>query len=311
MKLDIYSNEKKIGVCAYVECARPTTAVRRLRKAVEASKKMDNKEKALVLEWLEDEEIFMETLNGATHSDAGKDGFYAWAIELESVDEGYWYISVSVKKEAGIKKAEEAWEKEEATKEEAPREEEEEEEAEKEEATKEEKEELENVNVVENYSNGYHFYQVYAYTWRNKKEKGNVVVMQGDKEKIVKWLKERGIDTNKFPVLNDEEGENITPSAKLEIESNTHGIKARSYINCKDGITAVRSFKKAVIASNELSRQERFLLLQWVGDEDIFMDVLGDYEHAYAVDHGWGLDLIEINKGRWFISVYVRKNIEQ
>ena len=231
MKLDIYSNEKKIGVCAYVECVRPATAVRRLKKAVETSKKMDNKEKALVLEWLEDEEIFMETLNGATHSDAGKDGFYAWAIELESVDEGYWYISVSVKKEAGIKEAEEAWEKEEATKKEAEKEE----------------------------------------------------------------------------VSNDKEA----PSTQLEIESSTHSIKVRSYIDCEDNITAVRSFKKAIKTSNKLSDEERNSLLEWIRSEKEFLEILDGYEHAYEVNHKWAIDLIEVNKGRWFISLYARKIIKQ
>ena len=232
MKLDIYSNEKKIGVCAYVECVRPATAVRRLRKAVETSKKMSDKEKALVLEWVEDEEIFMETLNGATHSDAGKDGFYAWAIELESVDEGYWYISVSVKKEAGIKEAEEAWEKEEA-------------EATKKEAEKEE-------------------------------------------------------------VSNDKEA----PST-LNFYSRKKSIEVWEHVKCKDSVTTIRHLRKAVEISDKLPKEDRELLLELLGDEKRFLKVLNLHKRANGVNREWAIDLIEENKGRWFISVYIRKNGEQ
>lgn len=190
---------------------------------------------------------------------------------------------------------------------------------------KEEKEELENVNVVENYSNGHPFYQVYAYTWRNKKEKGNVVVMQGDKEKVMKWLKEKGIDINKFPVLNDGAGEaKKAPSAQseetkeaketpstLNFYSRKKSIEAWEHVKCKDGVTAIRHLRKAVENSDKMPDKDKKLLLEWLGDEKRFLEILDGYEHAYAVNHGWGIDLIEEIKGLWFISVYVRKNIEQ
>lgn len=95
MKLDIYSNEKKIGVCAYVKCVRPTTAVRRLRKAVETSDKLPNKDRKLLLQLLGDERRFLKVLN--LHKRANGIN-REWAIDLTEEDKGLWFISVYIRK---------------------------------------------------------------------------------------------------------------------------------------------------------------------------------------------------------------------
>ena len=65
MKLDIYrTGIDNVGVCGYVNCKRPKTAIRHLRKAVENSKKLTEEEKTAILEWVEDEDSFLETLYG-------------------------------------------------------------------------------------------------------------------------------------------------------------------------------------------------------------------------------------------------------
>lgn len=121
MKLDIYRTRiDNIGVCGYVNCKRPKTAIRHLRKAVENSKELTEEEKTAILEWVEDEDSFLETLYGmgnGTHADSGKEDGHTWVIELEEVLEGYYYISVKVK--TAHKEAEEEEEEEEATKKEA------------------------------------------------------------------------------------------------------------------------------------------------------------------------------------------------
>lgn len=109
MKLEIYRSERKefnmIGACAYVECAKPVTAIRRLAKAVRESKRLNDNERYALLSWLDDEEGFIDTLagwsNDGKHADAGKDEDYCWSIDLEKVEDGYWYVSVSTFIEKG------------------------------------------------------------------------------------------------------------------------------------------------------------------------------------------------------------------
>ena len=96
MKLEIYRRElneyNMVGACGYVVNAkRPTTAVRRFTKAVKESNKLNEAEKKRIIEFVEDEKTFIETLDGKTH--VGETNEYS--LDLEEIEDGYWYVSVS------------------------------------------------------------------------------------------------------------------------------------------------------------------------------------------------------------------------
>lgn len=104
MKLEIYRRELKeynmVGACGYVVNAkRPTTAVRRFTKAVKESNKLNEAEKARIIEFVEDEKVFVEMLDGETH--VGETNEYI--LDLEEIEDGYWYVSVS----ASVEKSQE------------------------------------------------------------------------------------------------------------------------------------------------------------------------------------------------------------
>lgn len=96
MKLEIYRRElneyNMIGTCGYVVNAkRPTTAVKRFTKAVKESNKLNEAEKARIIEFVEDEKAFVEMFDGETHM--GETNEYS--LDLEEIEDGYWYVSVS------------------------------------------------------------------------------------------------------------------------------------------------------------------------------------------------------------------------
>ena len=97
MKLEIYRRElneyNMVGACGYVVNAkRPTTAVRRFTKAVKESNKLNEVEKERIIEFVEDEKVFVEMLEEAGSTNAHDK---EWSIDLEEIEEGYWYVSVS------------------------------------------------------------------------------------------------------------------------------------------------------------------------------------------------------------------------
>lgn len=94
-EMGIERNSNRVTIDMITTCKRAKTAINRLYKAVETTNRLEENEREAFSSWLDDNQSFIETLNGKTI--AKEDGANGWIIELEcDHDIDQWYIRVTL-----------------------------------------------------------------------------------------------------------------------------------------------------------------------------------------------------------------------